>query len=72
MLELEYVGEPLKRVVLFNYEWYDLRYPSRTRKHTQYKIIEINYTKRYGTYDPLNIAQNARQVYYVPNPIKCK
>ena len=27
ILEMEYVGEPLKRVILFNFEWYDPIHP---------------------------------------------
>ena len=65
ILELEYYGEPLKRVVLFNYEWYDPTYPGVTRKYNHYKIIEINHTKGYRKFDTFIIAQNTRQVYYL-------
>ena len=70
--ELEYVGEPTKTVVLFNYEWYNPTRLTRTHKYNRYKIIEVNHAKRYGRYDPFIIAQNARQVYYLPYPGKCK
>ena len=68
ILELEYVGEFMKTVVLFNYEWYDLTRLTKARKHNHYKITEINHTKRYGRYDPFIIAYNARQLYYPPYP----
>lgn len=73
ILEIEYVGDgPPKLVVLFSCDWYDPRRPDGTRIHNQYKITEVNYTKRYGAYDPFIIAQNARQVYYAPYPGKCR
>ena len=46
ILELKYLSKPHKRVVLFNYEWYDLTHPRGTCKHNHYKIIEINHTKK--------------------------
>ena len=62
ILELEYVGEPLKRVVLFNCQWCDSRHLTGTRKRNHYKIIEINHTKIYErSYDPFISAQNARK-----------
>ena len=72
ILELEYPGEPLKRVVLVTCRWYDPTHPRGTRKQNHYKIIEINHTKRYGNFDPFIITQNARQVYYLPYPGRCK
>ena len=66
VLELEYPNEPLKRVVLFACKWYDPTHPGGTCKHNHYKIIEINHTKRYKKFDPFIIAQNVRQVYYLP------
>ena len=47
-------------------------HPTRTRKHNYYKIIEIKHTKRHKEFDPFIIAQNARQVYYLSYPGKCK
>ena len=66
---MEYVGEPMKMIVLFNCEWYDSTRPTITRKHNHYKIIEVNYTK---IYDPFIIAQNAREVFYLLYLGKCK
>ena len=45
ILEFEYIGEPVKKVVLFYCEWYNPRHPDRTCKHNNYKIIQINHTK---------------------------
>ena len=72
ILELEYLGEPLKKVVLFNYEWYNPTHPGKTYKHNHYKIIKINHIKRYEKFDPFIIVQNARQVYYLSYPRRCK
>ena len=47
ILELQYLGELLKRVMLFTCEWYDPTHSGGTRKHNHYKIMEINNTKRY-------------------------
>ena len=52
ILELKYFCEPLKKVVLFNYKWYDPTHPGETSKYNHYKIIEFNHTKRYGILSP--------------------
>ena len=56
ILELEYLGKLLKRVVLFNCECCDPTCPGGTHKHNNHKIIEINHTKRYGKFDPFILA----------------
>ncbi|MED6148502.1 hypothetical protein PIB30_053763 [Stylosanthes scabra] len=33
--------------------------------HKDYRIVEVNYARRYNTYDPFIVATNARQVYYM-------
>ena len=66
ILESEYLGKPLTRVVLFACKWYDLTYLGGTCKYNHYKIIVIDHTKRYEKFDLFIIAQNARQVYYLP------
>ncbi|MED6187709.1 hypothetical protein PIB30_064190 [Stylosanthes scabra] len=50
--------------------------------HKDYKIIEVNYARRYDRYDLFIVANNARQVYYLSYPgrdrnnwrvvVKCK
>ena len=62
--QLEYIGQVLKRVVLFYYEWYDPRHLGGTHKNNHLRIIEINHTKKYGNFDQFFIAQSTRQVYY--------
>ena len=47
ILELKYLGESVKRVVLSACKWYNPTRPRETRKYNHYKIIEINHTKRY-------------------------
>ena len=55
ILKLEYLGEPLKRFVLFACEWYDLTRHEGTRKYNYHKIIKINHTKSCGKFDPFII-----------------
>ena len=62
ILELEYVDELMKTVVLFNCEWYDPTRPSRICKHNHYKITEVHHTKRYRRYNPFIIAKNVNQI----------
>ncbi|KAK6803403.1 hypothetical protein RDI58_001187 [Solanum bulbocastanum] len=67
ILELEYSGWPIKRIVLFQCKWFDPT--SRgTRELKQHNIIEVKHTRKYEAYDPFIIAQNAKQVYYAPYP----
>lgn len=57
-----------KTIVLFKCKWFD---PSilGTRVDPVTNAIEIKTTRRYPHYDPFAIAQNVRQVYYVPYPV---
>ena len=65
IVRVEFTGEPIKKCVLFNCEWFDpdvprgLRYP----KFTPYP--EVNHTRRYRKYDPFIFADVATQVVYV-------
>ena len=36
----------------------------------QHNIIEVKHTRQYNRYDPFIIAQNAKQVYYAPYPLR--
>ncbi|WMV07906.1 hypothetical protein MTR67_001291 [Solanum verrucosum] len=68
IVELEYSGWPIKRIVLFQCKWFDPT--SRgTRELKQHNIIEVKHTRKYEAYDPFIIAQNAKQVYYAPYPL---
>ncbi|WMV42522.1 hypothetical protein MTR67_035907 [Solanum verrucosum] len=69
ILELEYSGWPIKRIVLFQCKWFDPT--SRgTRELKQHNIIEVKHTRKYEAYDPFIIAQNAKQVYYAHYPLR--
>ncbi|KAK6803440.1 hypothetical protein RDI58_001224 [Solanum bulbocastanum] len=55
ILELEYSGWPIKRIVLFQCKWFDPT--SRgTREFKQHNIIEVKHTRKYEAYDPFIIA----------------
>ena len=60
ILELEYLSELVKKVVLFACKWYNPTHPGRTCKHNHYKIIKIKHTKMYEKFDPFIITQNGR------------
>ncbi|XP_060169194.1 uncharacterized protein LOC132600090 [Lycium barbarum] len=70
ILELEYSGGGKKRIVLFRCKWFDPTPNRGTRVLKQYNIIEVNHTREYAAYDPFIIAQNVRQVYYAPYPLR--
>ncbi|KAL3377136.1 hypothetical protein AABB24_003510, partial [Solanum stoloniferum] len=64
-----YSGWPIKRIVLFQCKWFDPT--SRgTRELKQHNIIEVKHTRKYEAYDPFIIAQNVKQVYYAPYPLR--
>ena len=66
MYEVEYNSSTSnKKVVLFYYNWFD---PSTrgTRVDSKHSIVDIRMDRRYVPFDPFIIAQNVRQVYYVP------
>ena len=71
-MQLEYPTEPLKQLVLFNYEWFDVVLNHGVKIHKQYGIIEIHRTRWYSKYDPFIFAKNSIQVYYVSYPQKIK
>jgi len=59
VLQLEYLGEPIKRCLLFRYEWYD---PSNDRGRRYSKLnctYEINIQCKYAKYDTFIIADVA-------------
>ena len=68
VVEIEYPGEPKKKVVLFYCDWFDPLLNRGVKIHKQYKIIEVRHTRRYAKYDPFIFAKQATQVYYVPYP----
>jgi len=72
VIEIEYPGEPLKRCVLFNCEWFDTTMNYGMRVHPRYGIVEIRHDKRYKKYDPFILVDVATQVYYMPYPQKTR
>ena len=72
IVQVEYPGDPLKQLVLFNCEWFDIALNRGRKIHKQYDIVEICHTRRYSKYDPFIFAKNGIQVYYVPYPRNIK
>jgi hypothetical protein len=70
IVQLEYPGEPIKRVVLFKCSWFDPTSNIGTRVHKHHGIVEVNSQRRYSKYEPFILAQQAIQVYYTPYPEK--
>ena len=68
VLEIEYPGLPMKRLVLFACEWFDPMINRGMKIYKEYGIVEVNHTRRYSKYDPFIYAQQATQVYYAPYP----
>lgn len=68
VIQLEYPGLPLKRLVLFNCKWFDPTLGRGTRIHDQFGIVEVRSTRWYNQYDPFILASQAHQVYYAPYP----
>ncbi|XP_028774325.1 uncharacterized protein LOC114731348 [Neltuma alba] len=68
IIEIEYMGLPVKKLVLFNCEWFDPTPNRGTRVYQQYGIVEVHGLRRYNKYDPFIIAQQAMQVYYTSYP----
>jgi hypothetical protein len=68
IIEIEYVGEPVKRCVLFSCEWFDPTLNRGTRTHKLCNLIEVHRTRRYRKYDPFIFPSTASQVYFMPHP----
>ena len=64
VLKLEYLGCPIKRTVLFKCEWFDITSNVGMRIHKQYKLVDVNHTRRYAQDEPFVLAMQAQQVYY--------
>ena len=66
IIEIEYPGPLMMRVVLFKCMWFD---PVKGMKvHTKFNLVEINYKKRYMKYESFVLAQQAIQVCYASYP----
>ncbi|KAK6804012.1 hypothetical protein RDI58_001796 [Solanum bulbocastanum] len=59
IIKVRYSCWPKKKIVLCRYEWFD---PS-------HNIIKVKHTRKYKSYDPFIIAQNARQVHHTSYPL---
>jgi len=70
--EIEYPGEPLKKCVLFNCDWFDPTPNRGMRVNKSYGIVEIRHDRRYNKYDPFILAYVATQVYYMSYPQKTR
>nr|GLL45004.1 uncharacterized protein LOC109190339 [Ipomoea trifida] len=68
VVEVEYPNVPIKKVVLFNCEWFDPTPNIGSIFNSEYGIAEVHCNKRYRKYDPFTIAQSACQVCYIPYP----
>ncbi|KAH0679200.1 hypothetical protein KY284_020285 [Solanum tuberosum] len=69
IIEVRYSGWPKKKIVLFRCEWFDPSHRGTNVDH-QHNIIEVKHSRKYISYDPFIIAQNAKQVYYAPYPLR--
>jgi hypothetical protein len=69
IIQIEFPGTPLKKVVLFKCEWFDPTIGRGTKVNEQYGIVQIRHNRHYRKYDPFIVAHKAIQVYYAPHPI---
>ena len=70
IVELEYLGEPIKKTVLFNCEWYDSTLNRGMNIDKKYKLVEVNTRRRFHKYEPFVLAAQAVQVYFCTYPSK--
>ena len=56
-----------KKVVLFYCKWFDPS-PRGTKLNPITNTVDIRVNRQYPMFDPFIMAQNVRQVYYVPYP----
>ncbi|XP_074318190.1 uncharacterized protein LOC141654985 [Silene latifolia] len=67
VFELVYSGETRSyKTILFKCDWFDSG--NGTKVHPQYKLVEVNHTKKYSKYDPFVLAFQVQQVYFAPYP----
>ena len=68
VIKLEYPTWPVKKTVLFKCEWFDITENVGIKIHRQYKLVDINHTRRYASDESFVLAMQASQVYYVEYP----
>ena len=67
IIELEYTGPKHKyNTVVFKCNWMDCG--RGMKMHEQYKIVELNHTKKYPKYEPFVLSYQVSQVYYASYP----
>ena len=67
VMEVTYVGaKACYKTILFKCDWFDSG--KGTNIHKQYKLVEINHTRKYPKYDPFVLAVQVQQVYFTPYP----
>jgi len=71
-MQLQYIEEPTKQLVLFNCQWFDCERNCGVKVHKEYDIVKVHHRKRYLKYDPFILATNAIRVYFMPYPKKFK
>ncbi|XP_058000739.1 uncharacterized protein LOC131178813 [Hevea brasiliensis] len=68
VIQLEYPALPIKRVVLFKCEWFDITPNVGIKVHKHYNLVDINHRKRLNKYEPFILASQAEQMVYIPYP----
>ena len=68
IVQLQYPGLPEKSTILFKCEWFDPRSSESMKVHRKFKLVDINFKKRWPKYEPFVFAHQAIQVYYTPYP----
>ncbi|XP_073131499.1 uncharacterized protein [Henckelia pumila] len=56
IIEVEYPGLPIKRIVLFKCAWFDPTPKIGTRHHPKYQMFDVNKNKRLNIYEPFIFA----------------
>ncbi|KAH6783195.1 hypothetical protein C2S52_008154 [Perilla frutescens var. hirtella] len=67
VVEVDYPDLPTKKTVLFKCEWFDTS-PAGTQVHPLYKMVSINYKRKYSGDDAFVLASQAIQVFYCSYP----
>ena len=68
IIRVKFTGEPIKKCVLFNCEWFDLDVPRGLRYPKFIPYPEVNHTRRYRKFDVFIFANTATQVVSVKYP----
>ncbi|XP_057251800.1 uncharacterized protein LOC130591871 [Beta vulgaris subsp. vulgaris] len=68
VIELVYHGNlAVYKTILFKCNWMDS--DKGMNIHEQYKLVEVNHTKKYPKYDPFVLSYQVSQVYYARIPV---